>query len=320
MGWNDQALLLMGPIVPAAQSEMMALMQRYFKNEEEDGVKASSLFAKLDSIKGPMALVTEVTALPQQIVAPFTIGAPANTDPSQVMLAAQLKTGDGILWIDGQTFSFNRKVNDALQQAEKVYRPIKGDYIRSMSSSDVIGIFMNVDGRNFIKLIQQNRAIQAMLAAINSAIDMDNIIRGIDGDFCIITPSVQSDKFQMQMAAIMPRLDWLADVDYWKQSVPKGGQIRDWGRDCYCYLDNKTSYYFGVTADKQYMSGSNEQKALASVKPSPTPLPSAVTEKIKGRKMAMVINMAAFSGDKAEAVTSMLRPLFGNVGTILYTH
>jgi hypothetical protein len=319
MGWNDCSLMIMGPILPAAQSEMMSLMQRYFKQDDEEGIQASPMFAKLDSIGGAMSLVCQVSALPQQIVAPLTLGAPANTEPSQVWLAAQLKTSDGIFWMNGQTFSFNRKINDAIRKSDKVFRPIHGDYIQSMSSTDVIGLFLNVDGRDFIKLIQQNRGVQAMLTAINAAIDMDNIIRGIDGDLYIVTPSIDENKFQLQMAAKMQRLDWLADVDYWKQSVPKGGRIGDWGRDCYYYTSDKTTYYFGVNASKEYMSGSNEQKALASVHPASTPLSSELTNKIKGQHMAMVINMSAFSGDKAEAVTSMLRPLFGNVNTILYT-
>ncbi|MBF4213421.1 DUF4836 family protein, partial [Pseudomonas donghuensis] len=78
---------------------------------------------------------------------------------------------------------------------------IKGKYVKSMAKNDMIGMFLNVDGTRFIKLMQQNRGIQALLTGINSAIDMDNIIKGVNGDMTIIAPSLGSDNFQMTMAA-----------------------------------------------------------------------------------------------------------------------
>lgn len=317
IGWSDQSALLMGPVVPAAASEMMQLMGRYLKLGEEDGIRASRLFERLDSIGGAMALVGQVAALPQQLVAPLTLGAPKDAAPSDIYLAAQLKTKDGVLWIDGTTFSFKKRIDKALQDSRKIYRPIQGDYVATLSESDVMGMFMNVDGRQLIRQMQQNPALTAMLAAINGAIDLDNIIRGIDGDVALITPQLAEGKFQMQMAARMPRAQWLADVDYWKQSVPAGGRIGDWGKNCYYYASDKTTYYFGLTADGQYMSGSSEEAALASIHPSKTPVGEGLVRDIKGHRSALVINMNAFGGDKAAAVTGMLRPMFGNVTTLV---
>lgn len=317
IGWSDQSALLMGPVIPTAAPEMMQLMGRYLKAEEDEGIRASQLFEKLDSIGGAMALVGQVAALPQQLVAPLTLGAPKDAAPSDIYLAAQLKKKDGVLWIDGTTFSFKKRIDKALQDAKKIYRPIKGDYAATMSDSDVMGMFMNVDGRQLIRQMQQNPALTAMLAAINGAIDLDNIIRGIDGDLAIITPQMAENRFQMQMAARMPRTPWLADVDYWKQSVPAGGRIGDWGKNCYYYTSDKTSYYFGVTADGQYMSGSSEKAALASIHPAKKPVSKGLMNGIKGRHSALVINMNAFGGDKAAAVTGMLRPMFGNVTTLV---
>lgn len=162
-----------------------------------------------------------------------------------------------------------------------------------------------------------NRGIQTMLSGINTAIDMNSIIKGVDGDLAIITPSLGQTSFQIMMAAKLKNADWLADVDYWKQSVPAGGIIGDWGRDCYYYRDGKTSYYFGVTPDWQYMSGVSEQDAQQSIKASPNPIPKKVQEQLKGQKMAMVVNLAGI-GDNT-GISSFLKPLFGNVNTLVYT-
>lgn len=317
VGYSDVSALIMGPVLPAAQSEMKQLMTRYLKAKEDDGIVGTPMFDKLDSIDAPMSMVCQAKALPEYLIAPFTLGAPQGTDPSQVIIAANLEIKDGCLWISGQTFSFVKRINEALQMAQASYRPISGKYVASMSQQDAAGLFVNVDGTKFIKLMTGNRGIQAMLSGINTAIDMNSIIKGVDGDLAIITPSLSQTSFQIMMAAKLKNADWLADVDYWKQSVPAGGIIGDWGRDCYYYRDGKTSYYFGVTSDWQYMSGVSEQDAQQSIKASSNPIPKKVQEQLKGQKMAMIVNLAGI-GDHT-GISSFLKPLFGNVNTLVYT-
>lgn len=317
VGYSDESTLIMGPVLPAAQSEMKQLMTRYLKAKEDDGIVGTPMYDKLDSIDAPMSMVCQAKALPEYLIAPFTLGAPQGTDPSQVIIAANLEIKDGCLWISGQTFSFVKRINEALQMAQTSYRPISGKYVASMSQQDAAGLFVNVDGTKFIKLMTGNRGIQAMLSGINTAIDMNSIIKGVDGDLAIITPSLSQTSFQIMMAAKLKNADWLADVDYWKQSVPAGGIIGDWGRDCYYYRDGKTSYYFGVTSDWQYMSGVSEQDAQQSIKASSNPIPKKVQEQLKGQKMAMIVNLAGM-GDHT-GISSFLKPLFGNVNTLVYT-
>lgn len=317
VGYSDVSALIMGPVLPAAQSEMKQLMTRYLKAKEDDGIVGTPMYDKLDSINAPMSMVCQAKALPEYLIAPFTLGAPQDTDPSQVIIAANLEIKDGCLWISGQTFSFVKRINEALQMAQASYRPISGKYVASMSQQDAAGLFVNVDGTKFIKLMTGNRGIQAMLSGINTAIDMNSIIKGVDGDLAIITPSLSQTSFQIMMAAKLKNADWLADVDYWKQSVPIGGIIGDWGRDCYYYRDGKTSYYFGVTSDWQYMSGVSEQDAQQSIKASSNPIPKKVQEQLKGQKMAMIVNLAGI-GDRT-GISSFLKPLFGNVNTLVYT-
>lgn len=317
VGYSDVSALIMGPVLPAAQSEMKQLMTRYLKAKEDDGIVGTPMYDKLDSIDAPMSMVCQAKALPEYLIAPFTLGAPQGTDPSQVIIAANLEIKNGCLWISGQTFSFVKRINEALQMAQASYRPISGKYVASMSQQDAAGLFVNVDGTKFIKLMTGNRGIQTMLSGINTAIDMNSIIKGVDGDLAIITPSLGQTSFQIMMAAKLKNADWLADVDYWKQSVPAGGIIGDWGRDCYYYRDGKTSYYFGVTPDWQYMSGVSEQDAQQSIKASPNPIPKKVQEQLKGQKMAMVVNLAGI-GDNT-GISSFLKPLFGNVNTLVYT-
>lgn len=319
IGFSDKAALLMGPVVPAQQDDLITLMARYLNADEDNGIKGTPMFDQLDSIQAPMALVAQTQALPQQFAAPFTIGAPKGTDPSDIVLTAGMEIKGGRLLMQGRTISFKKQINDALTASRSVYRPIKGDYVKSMTATDVLGMFMNVDGNKYHNIIKQSAAISAMLNGINAAIDMDNIIRSVNGDLSLTSSSLGKGTFDMKMAARLSGAPWLKDVDYWKQSVPAGGHIADWGPNCFYYTSDGTTYYFGVTADNQYMSGGSAQEALQSIKPATKPISQDLQKMIVGQKLVMIVNFAALQGTKASAVTALLKPMFGNINTIVYT-
>ncbi len=320
-GYSDDALIVMGPVVKAAQAELQQKMARYLDADDEDGIKDSPMFEKLDSMSAPMALVAKAQALPQQFVAPFTLGAPKGTDASQIMIAADLSIEKGRLKLDGETFSFNKKVDESLKQAAKVYRPIQGKYLQAMPSSAVVGMFMNVDGKQFLPMMQNNNALQMVLAGINTAIDMDNIMRSVNGDLAIIVPVMSESNTQLMMGAQLAHSNWLADVDYWKQSCPQGSKITNWGKNAFCYTDGKTSYFFGVSNDLQYYSGSSKGMALGSIKVAPNPIAADLQAEIKGKKLVMVINIDGEGKEKEAlaAMSSILQPLFGNLNSIVYS-
>ena len=75
-GWSDASVLIMGPVTPDAQPQLQQQMAKYLKQGEEDGITTSKIYEKLDSIDSPMAMVAQAQALPEQFIAPFTLGAP----------------------------------------------------------------------------------------------------------------------------------------------------------------------------------------------------------------------------------------------------
>lgn len=321
VGFSSKALLVMGPVVAEAQAEMQRQMVRYLNADEDAGIKSSKLFAQLDSIDSPMAMVAQAMAFPEKFVAPFTLGAPKDADASQIVIAAGMDVEDGVLKIAGRTFSFNPSINQALVKSQQVFRPIQGDYVQSMPDDAMAGIFMNVAGSRFLPLVQSNQGLQTLLMGINASIDMDNILRSVDGDMSIVLPTLGADHMQMMMAARLSHAKWLSDVDYWKQSCPKGSTIGNWKSNAFCYSSGKTCFYFGVTDDKQFFSGNDEVSAESSIRPSSHPVSKRVQNMIRGEKMVMVINLekSGGGGSAMQAVTGLLSPLFGQLTAVVYT-
>lgn len=316
-GFSDNALLLMGPLVQSDKAEMINRMARLLKQDDDASVKNSKIYDVLDSLDAPRRMVARVDALPQQFITPFMLGAPKTADASQVYVAATMTARNGVLDMQGHTFSFNKDIDAAIQNAQKVYRPIKGRYVGSMPQDAMLGLFVNVDGTKFINVMHDNQGLQAMLAGINRAIDMDNIIKSVDGDMAIVVPSYSPDRLQLSMAAELANSKWLADVDYWKQSAPSGSSMGDWSKNAYIYTDGKTTYCFGVTDDLQYYSGGSQETALNSIKPSVEPLSDEMQKNIKGQRLVMVVNLNLLSG-KQGSIVQALKPILGNVNRIMY--
>lgn len=319
VGFSSDAMLLMGPVEPASQAELRSQMAKQLSADEEDGITASPLYAKIDSLDSPFSMVATVEALPEKMSAPLMLGAPKDADPSQVVIAAELKVKNHNLYINSEQFSFNKRIDASIKKSLEIYRPIKGKYVPCMSSDDMIGMFVNADGLKLLPVFQQDKEFQALLTGINTAIDMDNIIRSVDGDLTIKIPKMGEKNTSISMTAQLKNDNWLTDVNYWKESCPQGSSITDWIHNGYHFKSDDTSFYFAVSSDMQFLSGSSPEEAINSLKPSVKPLSSELQQFVKDKKMVMLVNFGAFDSKSGKAVTALLNPLFGNVKTIVYS-
>ena len=154
VGFSSDAAVLMGPALPSQQFELRRQIVKCFEQDEDEGIKSSPMFCKLDSISAPVSFVAQSSALPDKFIAPFTIGAPKDADRSQIMIAAELVwENDDCLVVHGETFSFNKSIDRKLKESHNVFRPIKGVYVENTPSDAALSVFMNVDGGAFLELL-----------------------------------------------------------------------------------------------------------------------------------------------------------------------
>lgn len=313
-GVSDNALIIMGPATVSEQPGWQNKIAEYLNQNEEEGIKGTQMFDCVDSMSSPVAIVAQAKALPEMFAAPFTLGAPKDADPSQVLISAGVSVNDNCLAIQGKSFSYDMSINQSLHDALKVFRPIKGKYVQVMSSDLLGGMFVNVDGSKFLPLIQDNSGLQALLTGINTAIDLDNIIKSINGDMLI---SVSADT-QVSLNAELGNSAWLKDIGYWKQSCPQGSHIYDWQKDAYYYTNGKTTFYFGVAAGNQLYSGGTAAHALASLRPATHPIPESVQKQITGKKMVILMNIDDSHNPLLRSFRTYITPIFGKISNILY--
>lgn len=317
VGVSSGAVVILGPALPTQHVEISRQIAKYFEQDENEGINGTKMFTRIDSVDSPLAVVARADALPENFVAPLTIGTSKDVDNSQVFVAASLESvSDGCIVVNGETFSFNKNVDNELKKARDVFRPIGGKYLDCMSKQSALGAFLNVDGKRFIELLHSNKTFMALLAGMNMAIDMDNIIKSVDGDMAVVLKNSVGDNPAFLLGAQLGSKAFLEDVDYWKQSCPAGTRIVDSGKNAYRYSGNGFSMHFGVSDDMQFYAGSTEKDARTLLEHSADALnPTFLKSVIKGKRFAMIINIDAMFGNNNGFYTRMIP---GRASTIIY--
>ncbi len=314
-GFSSKAIVAMGPVLPFRQPETLKRILTYLEQDEEKSIKNSPVFDKLDALDGHICLLAQASALPDKFVAPFILGAPKDADPSQIMLAAELNVVPQLcIEIKGETFSLNKTIDSALKEAASAFQPITAKYVDCMPANATAGVFLNIDGKRFIDILHSSAFFSSLLTGMNTAIDIDNIIRSVNGDLSVVIPDYNSDNTRLCMAAQLANKDFLNDIDYWKQSCPDGGSINDWGKDSYFYSDGNISYYFGVSDDMQYFSGGSPDDARQSIAKASNPLPAELQKKIIGQRVCVVFNIGSL-----DLENDIIGSLLENFPTVVYS-
>lgn len=322
IGLSDEVFVMIGPILPAQQADAIRNIRRYLKQEDENSDKTSPLFERLNDIKGAITLVAQIDALPDKISAPLTLAQPAKADGSQIILAASMeKTNGNNLIISGNLFSLNSEIDNGIKANLGKFKSIEGKFTKNIPSNSLCAIFMNMQGNDLVNMTHNSKQLGVMLAGVNTAIDMDNILRCTDGDFALSIDSYSDTNASMSMAAKLSNRNFLKDVDYWKKSCPSGSRIDDYGKDSYKLHTPDTSFWFGATDSNEFFGSTDEKKALSILKPCSQPYPNEILSEIKGKKLCMVINMPQIlkqmqgTSDTAD----FLAPLFGKIGNIVFS-
>lgn len=319
--FNDKALLITGPILPAQQADAIRNMAKWLKQKEDDGIKGTPIFEKIDSLGGSVAMVAQVDALPDKIAAPFTIGAPKGADESQIMIAATMEVNKGgCLTIAGEPFSANTGIDKALKEGMRKFRTMNGRFINGMPGKTLCSVFMNVNGKDFVEMMHNSTGLGMLLAGMNTAIDMDNILRSADGDMAIGVNSYDENNIDMTMAMQLANQNFLKDVGYWKKSCPDGSSIEDCGEKSFCFRNGNRSFWFGVSEGNEFYGSTDKEQATGILKAATTPLPAEVRKTIEGQKFCMILNVSRLMEENKElnAVTDVIKPLFGKINNVIY--
>lgn len=320
-GFNDNAMIIVGPVVAANEAEYQRKIAKYFKVDSDEDFTTKDIYKKLVSMdEGMVKLVAQTTALPERAVAPFALGAPSSSSPSDIYLAATINVVDGkYLSVEGESFAFNSEIDQSLKKATETYKKVNGNYLPTISTDDAFAISCNIAGSDYVKLLRSNPLFRTMLMGLNTTLDINKMLDGVDGDILIKGTIDAKGNVSPTLLADANNTDWISDVDYWKRSCPNGTTITN-GSSPKTFKFASSDYHvdFGMTnGDKTlfFMPSGGSQDILA---PANNALPKEIVDKMKASKLCALVNikamLAAYGGSMA---TKMAEPILGNINTIV---
>ena len=302
IGFSDEAMVMLGPVIPSDLSRLKRKMIGYFEaGEATDGIFAR-MTSKLDSINAPIALVARIAALPEKFVAPFMLGVSDEVSPNDIMISASVAVRNKCVFVTGETFSCNDKVSKVINAASRSYRPIGDGFIKKLSPDALISVLCCAEGEDFVRHIRRNESLRTMLFGLNTAIDIDKMLKSISGDcFFFVFPSMHNGGLDFQMLAELKNSDWLTDVDYWKKSCPEGTRIMDCA-DAGKFLlsSNDLSLYFGVNEKNHLYIATSGNLVENMEMQAEKELSPDIREVVSGKRLCAVINVGSLMEHRTE--------------------
>jgi len=304
VGWTDGRVLAMGPVVEAGQSALKQKMAGYLKSDDE---WTSPLMERLKTMEQPTAFVAQTDALPDALTAFLQVGAPKGHSASDILVAAtiesndQKESGERVMKIKTETFSPKKKVDEALKASLEKYGNIEGTFLSNIDDANPYSVAANFSGDGMVEMLRGNDALRVLIAGLNTAIDIDKMLRSVDGDIVMTMPREK----QFQLVATSPEASWIKDVGYWKQSAPDGVTISDWQPLGFHLRGQEQSAYFGMTMKGELYMASSDSLARQATQSAAHPMDSRLQQMIKGERMVAIINVKSLTKDKPE-----MKPIF----------
>lgn len=319
VGYSSDALLIMGPVIGNDRARTQKKMIKYL--EAKSGIMDTDLYGKLDAMEGTVSVVAQANSLPDRIAAPIMSLAPQKINTKDVIISASfMLLDDGWLNISCEISSENKSINDVLISSSSC-KQFSNKYIGCIDEKAEISVLCGMEGENMIARLRENETLRTTLVGLNTIIDIDKMLKSIDGDMFFSIPSSYGGKLDFQLIADTKNCDWLDDVDYWKETIPQGTFITNRVSGGYCLSNSDLSLYFGMN-DKQVMYiGTTERLSENTWHSSDNPLPDNIKTIASGKRLFAIVNLNSFFESRMEskAISSMMSPILGNVRMVVFS-
>ncbi len=322
VGISDEATTVMGPILPAQMADATRTLTKWLKQDEEHSATETPLFDLLKEKEEAAVLAARGDALPQQLAALLTITKPKDTDNSDIYITATLEKKDNtFLNICAETTASNENLKNSLDGQSKKMRPIGKRFLDCAPADALCSIFTNMQGTDFLDMIHASKELGVMLAGANTVVDMDNILRSVDGNMLTSIKSYSADSPSLSIAAKLKDSNFLKDIEYWKKSCGAGASLETLSPNTFAYKSGNTNFWFGISKEKEFYGSTEQTLAPGILSKAAQPLPTSILTNAEGKRFAVVINIKELLGLSNENATakSVAEPLLGGIQYILYT-
>lgn len=225
--------------------------------------------------------------------------------------------------LSAELYSENEKVQQMMKEGGDNLRKIEGRYADSPSKDFCAWACCNVNGEWLLNFLKRDKEIRQMLFLLERGIDIEMMIKAIDGDVAISFPNTfvtsDTDNVDFIATANVTNTDFLNDVDYWRKSMKDYGvTLESAGKNTFMLKTGDYELQWGVEDDNLFFTtpAACRQNAFSPrsevLKPHIGEINNSLLyvyvnlESLPLREIAMVTGMNGMAGDRLSAFESVV--------------
>lgn len=160
---------------------------------------------------------------------------------------ASLDFAQGEARIMGKLFAKTKDAQHLIDEANANLKKMNGRYLDKVSDDAAIWIGAGVKGEWLLEKIKENKELKTMLFATERAVDVEQMLKAIDGDVSLELPLLDTEKVDYVLQAELNNTDFLADVNDWKLSQKDYGiEMKELEPQQYQLMLDGQTYRWGV--------------------------------------------------------------------------
>ena len=211
-----------------------------------------------------LVFYANLAALPTDMSKQISAFLPKGVKNSDVELIECVTFGKGELVMTSKWWGKTEKTQQLFTELNANLHKIEGRYMDAVSEDVALWGCAGVKGDWLLGKLKENKDLKEALFMLERGIDIEQMIRAIDGDVALELPS--EDFQSLMVRAQVKNTDFLADVDYWKENMKDYGlTMRNVAQNDYVLTADGKDVYWGVYKDNLYFSTHQPKAAHSSL-------------------------------------------------------
>ena len=310
VAFNQESLLILVSQQDGITAAMLKQhMKELFSQEQEESFAATEQMQQLEAAHAPVAIYSRMAALPQGVASSLAGFLPKGVRPANVEVCMSLTFNQGTASLKAQLSGKDQQTQQLLNGNSQHLRTLKGDFLGAASDNFFAWISMGCEGSWLLDLLKQNEDAKQALFMLERGIDIEQMLRSIDGDVTLVLPAEPSvsglQHTDFMLLAQVEKTDFLSDVTDWTCSARDYGiTLQSLGNQQYLLSAPELKLHWGVEQQTLYLATEQayQQKAFSRN----GSLLSAYKDEIEASQFFVLLNAQVIPALKDTALKSVV--------------
>lgn len=285
--FDDRKALIIGPVLIGQADALRGRMVEWMTQ----GSHKVPVLAGLKKDDGVVSMRSTLAVMPEPISSQIT-GNIRDVNLNDIFLNASLKIKEKSFLLSTGYESEDDKFTNYALDYDKLLRPIDGKKLPACIEEPMLRAVFNVDGEKVLPKLRENFIFRTLLVGLNLCVDLDMMIKAIDGDVLLELSGRTISSPDLVASAQIRNQDFLGNAKDWcTGSSTFGYSCQALGEKDFVLQNARDKFYFGVHDGFLYLSSDNV-KTLHFSAPQLEEKISQVREQAHGKRIYASVDFA----------------------------